>query len=475
LTATLQSDASKIASVGVNIVFPNDNHLQQTVPVKMGTSGGNVTDTNANLCCSGTLGSLITRGGVTFILSSNHVFAKSDNGTAKTTDIISQPGLVDNNCAPGANTVAHFSAAAALKPTSASNGFAPSNVDAAIAQIVPGTVDTSGSILDLGAAGATSIAAAPPSSTLAVPSAVLGGGEGVAKSGRSTGLTCSTLQAINVTVAVDYFVACGGAKSFTATFSNQVIINGGSFSAAGDSGALVVTSDTARPVALLFGGNSTSTSAHPLADVITAFTDASGTPAFVGGADHAVSCDPTAVAPGTSQGPGGFGAISQSEQQRATAARQNHAVRLMQDPAVASVEAGVSEDSPQEGAVVITLSGAPRAAIPKALDGVRTRVVTPPGGRIPVLSLADLDQATAVKESHAGLMTQPGVQGIGVGRSSDNPAEPAVVIYVLAGQPHPLIPALLDGVRTKIIEGDRFRAFGWGKETRPPNTCTKKK
>jgi len=278
-----------------------------------------------------------------------------------------------------------------------------------------------------------------------------------------------------VTVSVDYFVACGGAKSFTATFSNQVIINGGSFSAAGDSGALVVTSDTARPVALLFGGNSTSTSAHPLADVITAFTDASGTPAFVGGSDHVVSCDPTAAAPGASQGPGGFGVISQSEQQPATAARQKHAARLMQDPAVASVEAGVSEDSAQEGAVVITLSGAPRAAIPKALDGVRTRVVNPPGGRIPVLSLADLDQATAVKESHTGLMTQPGIQGIGVGRSSDNPAEPAIVIYVLAGQAHPPIPALLDGVRTKIIEGDRFRAFGWGKETRPANTCTKKK
>lgn len=475
VTATLQSDASKIGASGINIVFPNDNHVQQTVPVKMGTSGGNVTDTNANLCCSGTLGALITRGGVTFIVSSNHVLAKSDNGTAKTTDIISQPGLVDNNCAPGANTVAHFSAAAALKPLNGTNGPAPSNVDAAIAQIVPGTVDTSGSILDLGAAGAGSIAAAPPSSTLAVPSTVLANGEGVAKSGRSTGLTCSTLQAINVTVSVDYFVACGGAKSFTATFSNQVIVNGGSFSAAGDSGALVVTSDTARPVGLLFGGNSTSTSAHPLADVITAFTDASGTPAFVGGADHTVSCDPTAVAPGASQGPGGFAAISQSEQQRAAAARQKHAARLMQDPVVASVEAGVSEDSRAEGAVVITLSQTPHTAIPKVLDGVRTRVVSPPGGRMPVLSLADLDQATAVKENHADLMTQPGVQGIGVGRSSDNPAEPAIVIYVLAGQAHPPIPAVLDGVRTKVIEGDRFRAFGWGKETMPATKCTKKK
>jgi hypothetical protein len=379
---------------------------------------------------------------------------------------------VDNNCTPG-TTVAHFSAAAALKPTSGTNGPAPSNVDAAIAQIVPGSVDTSGSILDLGAAGANSIAAAPPSSTLAIPSAVLAANEGVAKSGRTSGLTCSTLQAINVTVSVDYNSSCGGAKAFTATFSNQVIVNGGSFSAGGDSGSLVVTSDTARPLALLYGGNSTSTSANPLADVITAFTNASGTPAIVGGGDHAVSCDPTASAPVAGPGPGAFAAtLSVSEQQRTTAAREKHAARLMQDPAVASVEAGVSEDSPGEGAVVINLTGAPRAAIPQVLDGVRTRVVFP-GERMPVLALADLDQATVVKDSHSGLMTQPGVQGVGVGRSSDNPAETAIVIYVLAGQPHPPIPAVLDGVRTKIVEGDRFRAFGWGKETGPASSCTK--
>jgi hypothetical protein len=473
VTATLQSDASKIAAAGVSVVFPNDNHGLQIAPVKMGTSGGNVTDTSGNFCCSGTLGALITRGGVTYILSDNHVLAKSDNGTAKTTDIVSQPGLVDNNCLPGANTVAHFSAAAALKPINGTNGPAPSNVDAAIAQIVASTVDTSGSILDLGAASGSSIAAAPPSSTLAIPSAVLAGNEGVAKSGRSTGLTCSTLQAINVTVSVDYFSACGGAKSFTSTFSNQVIVVGGSFSAGGDSGALVVTSDTARPLALLYGGNSTSTSANPLGDVITAFTNASGTPAIVGGGDHSVSCDPTAIAPGAGRGSGAFAAISQSEQQRASAARQKHAARLMQDPAVSSVEAGVSEDSPSEGAVVINLSGAPRTAIPQTLDGVRTRVVFP-GNHMPLLSMADLDQATAVKESHAGLMAQPGVQGMGVGRSSDNPAETAIVIYVLAGQPHPPIPALLDGVRTKIVEGDRFRAFGWGKEKAPSATSCRK-
>ncbi len=475
VTATLQSDSTKSAGAVVTVVFPNDTHQAQVAPVKMGTSGGNVTDTSGNFCCSGTLGALVTRGGVTFILSNNHVLAKSDNGTAKTTDIISQPGLVDNNCAPGVNTVAHFTAAAALKPTNGTNGPAPSNVDAAIAQVVTGTVDGSGSILDLGAADATSIAAAPPSAALATPEAVLAANEGVAKSGRSTGLTCSNLQAINVTVSVDYATACGGAKAFTATFTNQVIVNGGSFSASGDSGSLVVTSDTARPLGLLYGGNSTSTSANPIQAVLGAFTNASGTPAIVGlGSDHAVSCDPTASAPSTSQGPGISAAmLSAPEQQRAAAARQRNADRLMQDPAVVSVEAGASADNPREGAVVVTLSGAPQNAVPHVLDGVRTRVFRL-GEGMPVLSMADLDQATAVKESHSSLMEEPGIQGIGVGRSSDDPAETAIVIYVLAGQPHPPIPALLGGVRTKIVEGDRFRAFGWGKETRPARAkCAK--
>jgi hypothetical protein len=472
--ATLQSDSSKTAGSAVSVVFPNDNHQGEAVPVKMGTSGGNATDISGNFCCSGTLGALISRGGVTYILSNNHVLAKSDNGTAKTTDPVTQPGLVDNNCAPG-TTVAHFSAAAALKPTGGSTGPSPSNVDAAIAQIVSGTVDAGGSILDLGAAGANSIAAAPPSSTLAVPASVLAANEGVAKSGRSSGLTCSTLQAINVTVSVDYNSSCAGAKAFTATFINQIIVNGGGFSAGGDSGSLVVTSDTARPLALLYGGNSTSTSANPIADVITAFTNASGTPAVVGGSDHAVSCDPTASAPAASQGPGASAAtLSVPERQRVAAARQKHVARLMQDPAVESVEAGASEDSPGEGAVVIKLSGAPRATIPQTLDGVRTRVIRP-GEGMPLLSQADLDQATAVKESHAALMAQPGIQGVGVGRSGDNPGEPAIVIYVLAGQPHPPIPALLGGVRTKIVEGDRFKAFGWGKETRPRTGCTRRR
>jgi hypothetical protein len=413
-------------------------------------------------------------------LSNNHVLGKSSLGV--TGDPITQPGLIDNNC-NGGMVVAHLSEAAALKPNPCTStpctGPAPSNVDAAIAQIVGGAVDTSGSILDLGAAGATSIAAVPPSVTPANPAAVLSANEGVAKSGRSSGLTCSTLMSVNTQVSVDYNASCGGAKAFTSTFNNQVIVNGGSFSASGDSGSLVVTSDTARPVGLLYGGNSTTTSANPIQDVLAAFTNGSGTPVIVGSGDHAVSCKPQAPAPASSPGPGASAAsLTESERGRVAVVQQRRAAELMQDSAITSVDVGASEDNPGEGTLVMQLSGTPRNPIPPLIDGVRTKVVFSPRAgmaQTPVLTMDDMERAKATKEIYAGgLMSQSGIQGVGVGRSNDNPSETAIVIYLISGMARPAIPQVLDGVRTKIVEGDRFRAFGWGKETKPAARCVKK-
>jgi len=471
VTATTSS-ASGNASL--TVAFPNDNHLGQTPPIKLGTTGGNTTDSTTSgktiTCCSGTLGSLINKGGGLFILSNDHVLDKSSFGA--TGDPIGQPGLVDNNCNAG-TTVANLTQAAALKPspctTTPCTGAAPSNVDAAIAAIVPGMVDPTGSILDLGPAGANSIAPAPPSSTLAVAANVLAANEGVAKSGRSSGLTCSNLQSVNTSVSVDYNSSCGGSKAFTSTFSNQVVINGGSFSAGGDSGSLVVTSDTARPVGLLYAGNNTSTTANPIQDVITAL----GPFTIVGGGDHTVSCDPTATASSASKTVGASSAkLSTAETDRVNAVKEKYAARLFANPAIRDISAGASADNPQEGALFITVSSG-TASLPAVLDGVRTRIAYT-GGSTPRASLTAIHAAAAIQEAHVqGLMAQPGIQGVGVGVSDDNPAEPAMVIYVITGEPHAPIPPIMDGLRTKIIEGDRFRAFGWGKETVQP-LCSKK-
>jgi hypothetical protein len=464
--ATLQSDSTKSATATVTIDYPSHNANLQAFPIKLGTSGGNANDLGTKVCCIGTLGSLIQRGTTKFILSNNHVLARSGQGVAG--EAINQPGQLP--CFPVENTVANLTEAAALKPASGTSGPAPSNVDAAIAQIVPGAVDTSGTILELGAASPASIADAPPSSTLAIPASVLATNEGVAKSGLGSGLTCSTLQSVSVMISVQYASVCGGTTAFTSTFNNQVIVNGGTFSAPGDSGSLIVTSDTARPVALLYGGNSTSTSGNPIQDIIIAFTNGSGTPAIVGGPDHAVSCAPTLSNSRAPNGPG-TAALSAQQATRAAMARDRFAGQLMQDPAVAEVSVGPSADNPKEGAILVRVTGEIRVPIPAQLDGVRTRVIYD-GVPAPRATAADINRAITIKEVHAeGMMAQPGVQGFGVGVSADNSAEPALIIYVIAGEPYPDFPAVIDGFRTQIMEGDRFRAFDWGNETRKPQSC----
>src|SRR5256885_15213108 len=285
-------------------IFPNDESLAQTPPVKLGTSGGNANDLGAKVCCIGTLGSLWTHVGTPnpVILSNNHVLDRSGQGAAR--EAIHQP-LQLACTAPGAPaplTVAHLTQGATLKPianettgpcqgnTTPLCGHSPSNVDAGIAEIVAGQVDLSGNILDLGPVGTTSIAAAPPSATIGTPSL----GEAVGKSGRTTGLTCSNIQSLNVTILVNYDASCGAASpAFTAYFTNQVTISGGTFSAGGDSGSLVVDNGTSRAVGLLYGGKNTSTDAKPNQEMIAAFGGAADL-CIMGGSEHGVSREHTA-------------------------------------------------------------------------------------------------------------------------------------------------------------------------------------
>jgi hypothetical protein len=56
-------------------------------------------------------------------------------------------------------------------------------------------------------------------------------------------------------------------------------------------------------------------------------------------------------------------------------------------------------------------------------------------------------------------MNQPGIQGVGVTLSMDNPTEAAISIYLVKGAAHPAIPAVIDGVRTRVFTSERFKAF----------------
>ena len=452
-------------------VFPNDQSLAQNPPVKLGTSGGNANDLGTKVCCIGTLGSLWTKTGVTnpVILSNNHVLDRSGNGAAG--EAINQP-LQLACTAPGApapQTVAHLTQGAALKPLAnettnpcaadtqkaALCGHAPSNVDAAIAEIVAGEVDTAGTILDLGPVGTTSIAAAAPSSTIGTPAL----NEGVGKSGRTTGLTCSTIQSLSTTVLINYENTCGSTTpDFTAYFNNQMVVAGGTFSAGGDSGSLIVDTSTARPVGLLYGGDNISTVANPISDVITAF---GGPAAFtiVGGGDHAVSCAKQASAAATQVGTA-QSALVPAEQQRVASVQKARGPALMRDFGFTSIQVGPSTDNPKEGALVLHISGKSVPAVPAVIDGVRTRLVfDDPNFAAPSISARQVSSTAQVKDAHVADFLGKGIQGMGVAVSSDNPAETAISFYVIQGQSHPAIPAVIDGIRTKVIEGTPFKTY----------------
>lgn len=326
------------------------NQVKQTPPILLGTSGGNVHDASKAFCCSGTLGSLVTKGGVAYILSNNHVLADAD--TATVGDAISQPGLVDVGCnASATQTVAKFSQAIPLNTA---------NVDAALAQIVAGEVDTSGAILEIGNPASTT---APDDSTAV--------SRGVAKSGRTTGLTCAAIASVNTNVKVQYQRGCGKGKKFTILYLNQVLINSSSFSAGGDSGSLIVTSDTVQPIALLFAGSSTTTIGNRISDVTSALGvsfvgPATASPTFTCPAPAA-----SAVAPA-----GARAAVSPSSFARAVAAKERHADRLMLEDSVLGVGVGVSSEDPSEAVVLIYLEeGRSHSPLPADLNGVRTEVV----------------------------------------------------------------------------------------------------
>ena len=374
VTATSQADPTQSGNSNCILTAggPSVNQAMQNAPIKLGTSGGNSRDTSGNFCCSGTLGSLVTRGGSFFILSNNHVLAKSDKGTIG--DPVTQPGLVDNNCNPG-QMVANLTQFAKLEATLIAGHNPPlysAPADTAIAQIVSGQVDTSGAILQLGVVSGGLAQPAPPASTPGTPTV----GMAVAKSGRTTGLTCSSISATNLTVQVDYDAACGSsAAAFTAQYANQIDILSSAFSAAGDSGSLIVDAQTAQPLGLLYAGSPSDTVANPIQDVLAALADSKGVqPTMVGGAVHAVhACTGTSNSAALQQAATIFNP-SDPEMARAIAVKENHASELMKDHSVIGVGVGASDVAGQAAVVILVEKGRPMPSIPAMLDGVPTKI-----------------------------------------------------------------------------------------------------
>jgi hypothetical protein len=467
-------------SSGVNS-NPIAHQELQTSQVTLGSSGGNNGDFDAHGntiadCCSGTLGALVAdNADRQYVLSNNHVLAKSDHATVG--DAIVQPGLIDNNCTPngvgpGTVPVAELSLWAPLKAPQ-------TNVDAAIAQVGGRTVDSLGSILELGARQADGTLTPAPAGISST------GGRGetagldmrVAKSGRTTGLTCGGISAVDLDVAVDYFSDCAETRPYlTKVFTNQVGISGDRFSDAGDSGALVVDASNAEPVGLFFAGGTDASGAgqgvaNPAPEVLNELGSAAGNGTsftFVGGADHPVSClnyGDSTIRSAQER------ALSDAEITRGQQAL--YAARNLVSPAkgILGVSMGKSSDSPGEAAVLVYVDANPTEPIPATIEGVRTAVIPATADEVALgtaplenaqgavaLTAAALGHAIGVKQKVArSLMRRnDAFFGVGVGQSLDNPREAALVVYVDRNHLPASLAQNIAGERVRYVVMDRL-------------------
>ncbi len=473
ITAVAKSSSNIFGTATVTVSAPNQN--TQSGAIELGTSGGNINDTSGGYCCGGTLGSLVVRNGTYYILSNNHVLAKRDSGV--TGDPISQPGTIDatTTCSTvGTKTVANLSEFFNLE-----TGALP-KVDAALAQIASGQVDTSGNILLLGAtqSNGTPAPGAPHAGT-GVAATV---GQAVAKSGRTTALTCSTVLATNVMGSVGYPRNCGDtAFAFTVNYTDLVSVTGGSFSAEGDSGSLIVTQSTADPVALLFAGSDTDTVGNTVSDVLAAFPGAgNATPTFVGGAAHQVIGCTLPTQPQSATAP--QAQVATEILQAAGMVRDTNGPGLIGNNAIYAVGVGPSYDHPGQAAIVLFVNSANApAAVPQTVQGVGTRVVAGEGWKyrgvlssqettemlqgaaapqiVYTLRTGEMERAKVVHAAHAAeLLKNPSVVGVGITSSVDSPGEAALLIYVKKGTAQESFPVQIDGLRTRLRETGPFVA-----------------
>jgi hypothetical protein len=340
------------------------HRVDQQFPIQLGTSGGNINDISRGFCYGGTLGALVEDAtGTEYILSNNHILART-NAAVSGEDII-QPGLIDESPACFKDTtdvVADLSAFIPIQFTT--RKIIPTNTaDAAIAQVRVGKVDPTGSILDIGTL----------SNDTAAPSPGMAG----KKSGRTTGLTNSTITAVNATIDVSY----GSGK--TARFTNQIVVGSSGFIAAGDSGSLMVEDVATNPraVGLLFAGSNTTAIANPIDDVLTSFgvsmvgssPSASLMGKILGWAKKLLTVAESQAA--NAQLPP---QASQAAVDAVRRVKQRHEGRLLSIPGVIGAGVGVSEKAIGQAVIEVYAIQATESlnqALPRSLDGVEVRMV----------------------------------------------------------------------------------------------------
>ncbi len=214
-------------------------------PARPGCSVGfRFSGPKANMVMAGTFGAVASREHQLYILSNNHVLA-DENRLALGSPIF-QPGLLDGGN-PATDRIATLSKFITLKTAGLNT------VDCAIAEV--------------GRPGDVKATVLPKVGKLKSGSPVAATeGLQVEKAGRTTGYTRGRILDVSATIKVRYDLG-------VLTFDSQILIvgdGGSSFSAAGDSGSLIVAKGRKRPVGLLFAGSPSHTIANHIQDVMAA-------------------------------------------------------------------------------------------------------------------------------------------------------------------------------------------------------------
>jgi hypothetical protein len=220
---------------------PMPNPRTKIRPAQPGCSIG-FKDPGNQFIMAGTFGAVVKSGQKQFILSNNHVLAHENKLPIGSS--IFQPGFLDAGNPPNNDVIARLSKFVTIK-TGVIN-----KVDCAIAQVVSNSL-VSKSVLFIGP---------PTGRTNALLDMI------VHKFGRTTGYRVGRVTSIDTDVKVQYDIGL-------VTFGGQIIIKGlnnQQFSAAGDSGSLILERATNRAVGLLFAGSATDTIANHIGDVLQA-------------------------------------------------------------------------------------------------------------------------------------------------------------------------------------------------------------
>lgn len=219
-------------------------------PVPGGVSGMNIANRppgpNPVVCFAGTIGAIVEKNGKKYLLSNNHVFARSNRGQPGESIVQPSPADHDPVCEQDENDI--VAKLSEFKKINWLHTGLTNDIDAAIAEVMPGIgVDCT---IFCGYSLSGSIATAEL-------------GMEVKKCGRTTGLTFGQVTDVNATIVVNY------EPDGYAVYEHQIGFT--DIASGGDSGSLIVTKNGNDPLALEFAGSDVASFGNPIQAVVDYF------------------------------------------------------------------------------------------------------------------------------------------------------------------------------------------------------------